>query len=100
MAVVFFRAQVCGTNKAVHARRTELRWAIAILSNCVVVASEPVASRADGGVTRCSAERALVQARRLLEQFERRWGFSRDCTLGAAIRVCVYARACVCVCVR
>ena len=47
-----------------------------------------------GGVTLASVTQSLVQTRRLHKQFERRWGFVRNFTLGANIEVCV----CVCVC--
>jgi len=95
-------SQVREKIQAVHARRAELASAIKILSRAAssiragrgCVASAPIGG-GGGDVTLASVTRSLVQARWLRGQFDRRWGFARDRTLGAALRVCV----CVCVCV-
>ena len=95
---------------ALHARRVELESAIAMLSRVAsafrvarggvasaFVGDSPRASYGDGGLTLASVTTSLVQARLLLEQFDRLWGFARDRTLGASLEVCLCL--CVCMCV-
>ena len=85
-------SQVREKIQAVRARRAELASTITVLSHAAAsiragrgcVASAPI----DGGggdVTLAAVTRSLVQARRLRGQFDRRWGFARDRTLGAAL---------------
>ena len=89
--------------QALRARRTELASAIAILSGAASalrtgrggVAS---ATAADDGATLALVTRSLAQARRLYENFDRRWEFARERTLGAALEVSDCVCVCVCVC--
>ena len=85
-----------------HARRAELVSAIDILARAEsalrvrrggVAGDSTAGATSDGGgggVTPASATRSLRQARRLRDQFDRRWGFTRDRTLGATLEVCVW----------
>ena len=57
------------------------------------VAAAVVAAASDGRVTLASVTRSLAQAVRLHEQFEQRWEFVRNRTLGANAKV----RVCACV---
>ena len=112
------RAQVREKIKALRKRRAELESSIAILSRAesticarrddgmLTSAGDSTARAAIDDATLVSVKRSLAQARRLHEQFDRRWGFARDNTLGvvfevrACVGVCVfrvYVRACVCV---
>ena len=105
-------SQVREKIKALCARNAEFCSAIAILSHAAStlrsgrsqIASASVSDReasgavataaSGGGVSLASVTQSLVQTRRLHKQFELRWGFVRNRTLGANIEVCV----CVCVC--
>ena len=127
LAVFVYRLAISGLSQvrakieALRARRAELASAIAILSsttselrarrggfasvvvggNTAAVASDATtgAASGSGGATLASATRSLVQARRLCEQFDRRWGFARDRTIGAAFEVCVCVYVCLTLCV-
>jgi len=121
------RSQVHEKIAAVHARRADLVSAINILSRAATAlragrggvafafVGDSAASAADAtdavdatdataasdggddGVKLATVTRSLMQARRLREQFDLRWGFARDRTLGATLEVCVWVFVCVCV---
>ena len=100
------------------ARRAELASAIAVLSSAastlspdrgsvsVIYIGDSTPDKTGGGATLRLAlvTRSLQQAGRLREQFDQRWGFTRDRTLSAALEVsvcaCVCVRVCVCACLR
>ena len=98
---------------ALRARRAELASAITYLARTasahrtgrngdvsafvgisIAGAADAAAASGGGDVTLASVMRSLKQVRRLSEQFDRRWGFARDHSLGAVLEV----RACVCMC--
>jgi hypothetical protein len=70
---------------ALEARRAELASAIDVLER----AAEAILAGRGGGCSLASVTRSLAYARRLSEKFDRRWGFARDRTFGATLRVCV-----------
>jgi hypothetical protein len=104
-------SQVREKIKALRKRRIELVSAIDILARSAVAlragsggfasafvgdsgAGAADAAVASGSVTLASVMLSMGQARRLREQFDRRWGFARERTPGAALKVCL--GLCVC----